>query len=70
MVSSIKNYFFSQMWVHDDQKDSHDIAGGIGDISPGGDANILIQNVQGNLSHLMHKIPMAQVEDLPEAMQR
>jgi hypothetical protein len=36
----------------------------------GGDAERVIQNMQGNLSHLMHMIPMVQVEDLPEAMQR
>jgi hypothetical protein len=36
----------------------------------GGDAERVLQNVQGNLSRLMHMIPMVQVEDLPEAMQR
>jgi hypothetical protein len=30
----------------------------------------VLQNVQGHLSCLMHKIPMFQVEDLPEAMHR
>jgi hypothetical protein len=25
MVSSINNYFIVQMWIHDDQMDSHDI---------------------------------------------
>jgi hypothetical protein len=29
----------------------------------------VLQNVQGNLSRLMHMIPIFQVEDLPEAMQ-
>jgi hypothetical protein len=29
----------------------------------------VLQNVQGNLSRLMHMIPMVQVEDLPEVMQ-
>jgi hypothetical protein len=36
----------------------------------GGEAERVLQNVQGNLSHLTHKIPMVQVEYLPEAMQR
>jgi hypothetical protein len=36
----------------------------------GGDAERVLQNVQGNLSHLMHGIPMVQVEDLPKGMQR
>jgi hypothetical protein len=36
----------------------------------GRDAERVLQNVQGNLSRLTHKIPMVQVEDLPEAMQR
>jgi hypothetical protein len=36
----------------------------------GGDAERVLQNVQGNLSRLTHMIPMVQVEDLPEAMQR
>jgi hypothetical protein len=35
----------------------------------GGDAERVLQNVQGNLSRLTHNIPMVQVEDLPEAMQ-
>jgi hypothetical protein len=35
----------------------------------GGDAERVLQNVQGNLSRLTHMIPMVQVEDLPEAMQ-
>jgi hypothetical protein len=41
-----------------------------GDEPVGGDAERVLQNVQGNLSHLTHMIPMVQVEDLPEAMQR
>ena len=40
-----------------------------GDENTRGDADRVLQNVQGNLSRLMHKIPMVQVEDLPEAMQ-
>jgi hypothetical protein len=36
----------------------------------GGEADRVLQNVQGNLSHLTQRIPMVQVEDLPEAMQR
>jgi hypothetical protein len=50
--------------------DSHDIGEDIrGDENAGGDAERVLQNVQGNLSQLTHKIPMVQVEDLPEAMQ-
>jgi hypothetical protein len=41
-----------------------------GDDNVGGDVDRVLQNVQGNLSHLTHMIPMVQVEDLPEAMQR
>jgi hypothetical protein len=36
----------------------------------GGEAERVLQNVQGNLSRLTQRIPMVQVEDLPEAMQR
>ena len=36
----------------------------------GGDAEQMLQNVQGNLTRLTHKIPMTQVDDLLEAMQR
>jgi hypothetical protein len=36
----------------------------------GGEAERVLQNMQGNLSRLTHRIPMVQVEDLPEAMQR
>ena len=36
----------------------------------GGDVERVLQNVQGNLSRLMHGIPMVQVEDLPEAMKQ
>jgi hypothetical protein len=35
----------------------------------GGYAERVIQNVQGNLSQLMHRILMVQVEDLPQATQ-
>jgi len=41
-----------------------------GDEHMGWDGDRVLQNVQGNLSHLRHKIPMVQVEDFPEAMQR
>jgi hypothetical protein len=41
-----------------------------GDEGVGGEAERVLQNVQGNLSHLTQRIPMVQVEDLPEAMQR
>jgi hypothetical protein len=36
----------------------------------GGDSKRAPPNVQGNVSHLMHRIPMVQVEDLLEVMQR
>jgi hypothetical protein len=36
----------------------------------GGEAERVLQNVQGNLSRLTHRILMVQVEDLSEAMQR
>jgi hypothetical protein len=35
-----------------------------------GNEERVLHNVQGNLSRLMHRIPMVQVEDLLEAMQR
>jgi hypothetical protein len=41
-----------------------------GDEAVGGDADRVLQNVQGNLSRLTQRIPMVQVEDLSEAMQR
>jgi len=34
-----------------------------------GDAERVLQNVQGNISRLTHGILMVQVEDFPEAMQ-
>jgi hypothetical protein len=40
-----------------------------GDEVAGGEVERVIQNVQGNLSHLTQRIPMVQVEDLLEAMQ-
>jgi hypothetical protein len=40
------------------------------DEAVGGEAERVLQNVQGNLSRLTQRIPMVQVEDLPEAMQR
>ena len=36
----------------------------------GGEAERVLQNVQGNMSRLTHRILMVQVEDLSEAMQR
>jgi hypothetical protein len=36
----------------------------------GGEVERVLQNMQGNWSHLTHMIPMVQVEDLTEAMQR
>jgi hypothetical protein len=40
------------------------------DEATGGASEGVLQNVQGNLSRLTHRIPMVQVEHLPEAMQR
>jgi hypothetical protein len=36
----------------------------------GGEEERILQNVQGNLSHLTHRILMVQVEDLVKAMQQ
>jgi hypothetical protein len=36
----------------------------------GGEAERVLQNLEGNLSRLMQRIPMVQVEDLPKAIQR
>jgi hypothetical protein len=41
-----------------------------GDEAVGGEAERVLQNMQGNLSRLSHRILMVQVEDLSEAMQR
>jgi hypothetical protein len=41
-----------------------------GDEVARGESERVLQNVQGNLSHLTQRIPMVQVEDLPEVMQR
>jgi hypothetical protein len=38
------------------------------DEAVGGEAERVIQNVQGNMLRLTQRIPMVQVEDLPEAM--
>jgi hypothetical protein len=32
----------------------------------GGDSHRVLQNMQGNLSHLTQRIPMVKVDDLPE----
>jgi hypothetical protein len=39
-------------------------------INQQGKAERVLQNILGNLSHLTQRIPMVQVEDLPESMQR
>ena len=36
----------------------------------GVDVDRKLQSIHTNFVHLTHRIPMAQVEDLPEAMQR
>jgi hypothetical protein len=49
-----------QTWVHNGHKYFHDISGGIGGDDPmGGDTDRVLQNMQGNLSHLTQRIPMA-----------
>jgi hypothetical protein len=60
-----------QTWVCDGWMGFLDIVGGTwGDEAVGGEAERVLQNVQGNLSRLTHRILMVQVEDLSEAMQR
>ena len=36
----------------------------------GADAEWMLQSIHMNFIHFTHRVPMAQVEDLPEAMQR
>ena len=36
----------------------------------GADAERMLQIIHMNFVHLTHRVPMEQVEDLPEAMQR
>ena len=36
----------------------------------GVDAEWMLQSIHTNFMRLTHRVPMAQVEDLPEAMQR
>ena len=43
---------------------------GRGDDMTGVDAEQTLQNIHTNFVRLTHRVPMAQVEDLPEAMQR
>ena len=43
---------------------------GIGDDITGVDAEWTLQSIHTNFVCLTHRVPMAQVEDLPEAMQR
>jgi len=43
---------------------------GRGDDITGVDAERTLQNIHTNFVRLTHRVPMAQVEDLPEAMQR
>ena len=43
---------------------------GRGDDIMGVDAERMLQIIHTNFLHLTHRVPMAQVEDLPEAMQR
>ena len=35
----------------------------------GADAERTLQSIHTNFAHLTHRVPMAQVEDFPEAMQ-
>ena len=55
------------MWDHADQRACHVIDGG--DIT-GVDVERTLQNIHTNFVRLTHRVPMAQVEDFPEAMQR
>ena len=43
---------------------------GRGDDIMGVDAERTLQNIHTNFVRLTHRVPMTQVEDLPEAMQR
>ena len=43
---------------------------GRGDDITGVDAERMLQSIHTNFVRLTHRVPMAQVEDLPEAMQR
>ena len=43
---------------------------GRGDDIVGVDAERTLQSIHTNFVRLTHRVPMAQVEDLPEAMQR
>ena len=43
---------------------------GIGDDITGVDAEPMLQSIHTNFVRLTHRVPMAQVEDLPEAIQR
>ena len=43
---------------------------GIGDDIMGMDAKRTLQSIHTNFVRLTHRVPMAQVEDFPEAMQR
>ena len=42
---------------------------GIGDDIMGVDAERMLQTIHKNFVRLTHRVPMAQVEDVPEAMQ-
>ena len=42
---------------------------GRGDDIMGADAEQMLQSIHMNFVRLTHRVPMAQVEDLPEAMQ-
>ena len=60
-----------QMWDHGDQRASHVIDGGEEEMI----SLVWMQSERSKANHtnfvrLTHRIPMAQVEDLPEAMQR
>ena len=43
---------------------------GRGDDITGVDAERMLQSIHTNFVRLTHRVPMAQVEDLPEAIQR
>ena len=47
----------------------HQIQRGREDDITGVDAEWMLQSIHTNFTRLMHRVPMAQVEDFPEAMQ-
>ena len=62
---------YVQMWDHGRLEGfPHHRQRGRGDDITGVDAEQMLQSIHTNFVRLTHRVPMAQVEDLPEAMQR